>query len=44
MTKLQQRLFWLLVFLLPVQFGRHFWPEWSYVMGLRIDYLSPTIY
>jgi len=42
--KLHQKLFLLLVLLLPVQLGRHFWPEWSYVMGLRVDYLSPTIY
>ena len=38
------RLFLLLVFLLPLQLGRHFWPSWSYVWGLRIDYLAPTIY
>jgi len=42
--KLHQKLFLLLVLLLPIQLGRHFWPEWSYVMGLRVDYLSPTIY
>jgi len=42
--KLHQKLFLLLVLLLPLQLGRHFWPEWSYVMGLRVDYLSPTIY
>lgn len=42
--KVHQRLFWLLVFLLPVQLGRHFWPEWSYVLGLKIDYLAPTVY
>jgi len=42
--KLHQKLFFLLVLLLPLQLGRHFWPEWSYVMGLRVDYLSPTIY
>jgi len=41
---LHQKLFLLLVSLLPLQLGRHFWPEWSYVMGLRVDYLSPTIY
>lgn len=39
-----QKLFWLLVFLLPTQIGRHFWPQWSYVLGLRVDYLAPTIY
>jgi hypothetical protein len=42
--KLHQKLFLLLVLLLPAQLGRHFWPNWSYVLGLRIDYLSPTIY
>jgi len=37
---------WLFLFLLliPTQLGRHFWPEWSYVLGIRIDYLSPTLY
>jgi hypothetical protein len=22
----------------------HFWPAWSYLNGIRIDYLSPTVY
>jgi O-antigen ligase len=36
----------LFLFLLaiPTQLGRHFWPEWSQVMGIRVDYLSPTLY
>src|SRR4030043_871676 len=42
--KLHRYLFGLLVFLLPIQLGRHFWPEWTQVLGLPIDYLSPTIY
>ena len=42
--KLHQVLFYALIILLPVQLGRHFWPEWSYVLGLKIDYLSPTVY
>lgn len=42
--KLHRQLFWLLIFLLPVQLGRHFWPEWTQVLGLPIDYLSPTLY
>ncbi len=42
--KLHQKIFWLLVLLLPVQLGRHFWPDFSFVLGLKIDYLSPTIY
>jgi len=29
---------------LPTQLGKHFWPNWSFVYGLRLDYLSPTLY
>jgi len=34
------------VFLLfiPSQLGRHFWLRESYVSGIRVDYLSPTLY
>jgi len=42
--KFHRKLFWLLVFLLPVQLGRHFWPQSSFLFGLKIDYLSPTIF
>lgn len=37
---------WLFLFLLliPTQLGKYFWPEWSYVLGIRVDYLSPTLY
>jgi len=42
--KLHQKVFWLLIFLLPVQLGRHFWPDFSFVLGLKIDYLAPTVY
>jgi hypothetical protein len=24
--------------------GRHFWPDFAFLYGIRIDYLSPTIY
>ena len=34
----------LLLFLLPAQIGKHFWPDASRVLGMRIDYLAPTIY
>lgn len=37
-------LFLLLLLLLPTQLGFHFWPSWSLVYGIRIDYLSPTLY
>ena len=36
--------FALLVIFLPSQLGLHFWPEWALVAGIRVDYLSPTIY
>lgn len=42
--KFSRWFFYLLLFLLPVQLGKHFWPEWTMVSGLRIDYLSPTLY
>lgn len=37
-------LFSLIILFLPSQLGLHFWPEYSRVLGLKIDYLSPTIY
>lgn len=36
--------FWLLILFLPTQLGRHFWPNFSFVSGIRVDYLSPTIF
>ena len=33
-----------LVFLLPTQLAYHFWPQSSYIYGLRVDYLAPAIY
>jgi len=29
---------------LPTQLGRHFWPDFASVLGIRVDFLSPTIY
>lgn len=34
----------LVMLLIPTQLGKHFWPNWSLVKGIRIDYLSPTLY
>lgn len=42
--KLDINLFLLLVVFLPSQFGYHFWPDWSLLSGIRVDYFSPTIY
>jgi len=36
--------FYLLILLLPTQLGKHFFPQFSFIYGLRIDYLSLTIY
>ena len=44
MDFLRPKIFWLFLFLLPTQLGRHFWPDWAQILGLRIDYLAPTIY
>jgi hypothetical protein len=34
----------LLLFSLISQLGKHFWPYFSFVSGIRVDYLSPTVY
>jgi O-antigen ligase len=44
LEKFHQKLFYLLVLLLPTQLGKHFWPQFAFVFGLPIDYLSPTVY
>ena len=33
-----------LIILLPTQTGKHFWPAFAYINGIRVDYLSPTLY
>ncbi len=32
------------ILLLPTQLGKHFWPDFALTQGIRIDYLSPTLY
>lgn len=44
LTKIQNLFFFLFLLFLPNQLGLHFWPSWTIVQGLRIDYLSPTFY
>lgn len=34
----------LLVALIPTQLAIHFWPSFSLIYGIRVDYLAPTIY
>ncbi len=43
-SRISRLLFLLIVFFLPQQFGPHFWPSFAFVDGVRLDYLSPTIY
>lgn len=43
-SKLRQVIFFLVILSIPNQLGFHFWPPFSYINGVRIDYLSPTLY
>ena len=43
-SKFESLLLALFFVLLPTQFGKHFWPDFAIVAGIRIDYLSPTLY
>jgi hypothetical protein len=43
-VKLSETLLFLLLLFIPTQLGRHFWFDWSLIWGIRIDYLSPTLY
>ena len=40
----QKFLFYVLILLIPVQLGKHFWPDFAFINGIRIDYLAPTVY
>ncbi len=44
MFLIEKTLFFLLLLFLPTQLGKHFWPSFSFILGQRIDYLSPTLY
>lgn len=41
---IHRRLFLFLLVLLPTQLGFHFWPAWAYLVGRKVDYLSPTVF
>jgi hypothetical protein len=41
---IEKWIFSLLIVLLPTQLGKHFWPDWSFVFSLKIDYLAVTVY
>lgn len=42
--KLQKLFFYSLILSIPIQTGKHFWPTFSKIAGIRVDYLSPTLY
>ncbi len=42
--RLEGALFYSIIFLITIQLGKHFWPSFSFVNGVRLDYLSPTLY
>ena len=44
MKQFEKIIFYLIIFFLPTQLGKHFWPDFAIIAGLRIDYLSPTVY
>lgn len=37
-------LYFLLIFSFILQTGKHYWPSFSFISGIRVDYLSPTLY
>lgn len=43
-SKLQKPVLFLLFLSFPTQLAKHFWPSFSFIWGIRVDYLSPTIY
>ena len=44
LTKIHKFLFYLLILLLPLNLGKHYEIVDSYVSGLLVDYLIPTVY
>lgn len=43
-NRIHNAIFFLIIFFLCSQFGLHFWPKFAYIIGARVDYLSPTLY
>ncbi len=44
MKRAESTFLFLTLLFLPTQLGKHFWPQFSYIFSLKIDYLSPTLY
>lgn len=41
---LRRILVWIFLFLLPTQLGTYFFMDFSYINGVRVDYLAPAVY
>ncbi len=44
MKQFNNFLFFIFFLLLPTQLGKHFFLSFSYLSGVRVDYLAPTVY
>ncbi len=44
LQRIEQGLLFLTLLFLPTQLGKHFWPTFSFVYSLPVDYLSPVVY
>lgn len=44
MQKLKHISLYLFLLFLPTQLGKHFFPDYTFINGVRIDYLSPTLF
>lgn len=44
LARIEKLFLFLTIFFLPTQLGRHFWPNFSFVFSLSVDYLSPVVY
>ena len=44
MTFRERIVFFALLASIPIQLGKHFWPPFSFIHGIRLDYLSPILY
>lgn len=44
LSRLNYALLFLFCFFLPTQLGKHFFVDFSYINGIRIDYLAPTLH
>ena len=44
LPSLSRWLLYLIFFFAPTQLGLHFWPDSALIYGIRVDYLSPTLY